>query len=109
MTGKPVHYEMAAELYSGTATEAQFQAAVVELATALGWLVIHVRNMYANQPGIPDLLLFRDDRYVLAELKTETGKVSIKQTMWHERAGALGVTVHVWRPGDYDAIQEVLR
>lgn len=106
---KPARHEMAAELYAGTATEAQFQAAVVELATALGWLAVHFRQMLGNPAGYPDLTLLRDDRYVLAELKSETGKVSIKQQMWHAEAARRGVTVYVWRPSSWPEIQEILR
>lgn len=98
-----------ASAYASTATEAEWQATVVDLAKACGWLVIHIRTMTDMEAGIPDLLMFRGGRFVLAELKTATGTVSIKQQMWHARAADRGVTVEVWRPADYDRAEEVLR
>lgn len=100
---------IAAHEYASTATEAEWQAAVVDLARSSGWLVIHIRTMTDMEAGIPDLLCFRADRAMLIELKTATGKLSIKQQMWHARAADRGVVVHVWRPADYDRAVEVLR
>lgn len=102
-------YQISAETYRGKATEAQWQATVVDIARHYGWHITHVREMRGNQHGIPDLLMFRGDRYVLAELKTETGTVSREQAAWHQRAALCGVTVHVWRPRDADAVEETLR
>lgn len=100
--------QMAADQYGGTATEAEWQATVVDLARTLGWLVVHIRAMEGNEAGIPDLLLYRGNRYELIELKAERGAVSIKQQMWHARAADRGVLVRVWRPSDFAAAQEVL-
>jgi hypothetical protein len=100
---------MEAADYPNVATEDEWQATVVDLARACGWLCIHIRTMTDMEAGIPDLLLFRGDRFVLAELKTATGTVSIKQQMWHARAADRGVVVHVWRPADYEVAERILR
>lgn len=83
-------------------TEAEFQKTVIETAELLGWVCIHIRNTVANPDALPDLLLFRDDRYVLAELKRVGKDPTPKQRAWHEAAAYRGVTVHVWRPTDED-------
>lgn len=46
--------------------------------------------------GIPDrLVLFPGGRVDLVELKTDTGRTSPAQRVWHARAEALGTTVPV--------------
>jgi hypothetical protein len=102
-------HEMDAEQYQATVAEHEWQSTVVDYAELRGWLVIHVRNMLGNDPGIPDLLMFRGDHYVAAELKTPIGTVSAKQREWHARFAAAGGQVYVWRPVDWDEVQEVLR
>lgn len=91
-----------APAYVLTMTEAQFQDLVIGTARTFGWLVVHIRNTVANPVAMPDLLMWRNDQYLLAELKTMRGKVSPKQQGWHENAARHGVTVHLWRPDDWD-------
>jgi hypothetical protein len=106
-------------------SEAQFQAAVADLAERLGWLVYHTHDSRRSNPGFPDLVLVRRDRLIFAELKTEKGKVKPAQAQWLDAlraatvnlidpaAQALGVKagvgVYVWRPGDWPEIERVLR
>lgn len=98
-----------AETYRARQTEAEFQAAVIDLARLCGWLVVHIRSMVANPSGLPDLLMWREHHYLLVELKTERGKISDRQRQWHERAQAHGVTVCLWRPSDFETIEMTLR
>ncbi len=98
-----------AAAYVMSMDEKSFQRVVVEAATLYGWMVVHIRNMISNRSGIPDLLMYRGDRYLLAEIKTERGKVSPRQSAWHEEAALSGVRVHVWRPSDWSAIERALR
>lgn len=102
-------YQVSAEHYRGTATEAQWQATVVDMARHYGWHVTHVREMRGNPHGLPDLLCFRGNDYLLLELKTERGRVSPVQDRWHQDAGQCGVTVHVLRPSDVERAEEMLR
>jgi hypothetical protein len=99
---------MSAAAYQAQQTEAEFQAAVIDLAQTCGWLVVHIRAMVSNPAGLPDLLLWRQDRYVLAELKSARGTLSARQQQWHAVAAAHGVTVLMWRPDDWDEITRVL-
>ena len=100
-------------------TEREFQKAVIEAARVLGWRVAHFRAartsrgwrtpVEADGAGFPDLCMVRDDRVVFAELKAETGKLRGEQAAWLADLGAAGQSVHVWRPSDWDVIEEALR
>jgi hypothetical protein len=49
-------------------------------------------------------------RLILAELKTDRGKVTPHQAEWLELLGACpGVETYLWRPADFDTIAEVLK
>jgi hypothetical protein len=82
-------------------TEAQFQAAVVELAHLRNWLVFHVHDSRRGLgAGFPDLVLLheRTGQLVYAELKTDKGRVSVAQQRWIDALYRGGHVVHVWRP-----------
>lgn len=93
-----------APAYLLSMTEAQFQALVMDAARLFGWVPVHFRQMVGNPSGYPDLTLFRGDRVLLVELKTEKGAVSAAQRRWHDTLAAVGTTVHVWRPSLWDAV-----
>ena len=78
--------------------------------------------------GFPDLILARSTRVVIVELKTDSGRLSLAQDGWlralggnrddwngrelrkappHQRWDHL--YVGVWRPSNWDHIEEVLR
>lgn len=102
-------------------TEAEFQAMVIDLAHACGWLVAHfaparvIRRgvekyetpVRGDGRGFPDLVLARltdgVPRVLLVELKTDTGRLSEHQKRWLRESGA-----SVWRPGDWEEIRRVL-
>ena len=90
-------------------TEKEFQSQVVDLAKTLGFRCYHPWLSIRSERGWPDLALFKPGRFLLAELKTDKGKVSDKQTEMLAELKAAGVEVHLWRPRDFDAIVEVLR
>lgn len=90
-------------------TEKGFQAAVVELATLLGWRSYHTHDSRRSEAGYPDLTLVRGSRLLFVELKTARGVVSAAQWIW---LGALARTcaeVYVWRPGEWAAIEDTLK
>lgn len=110
-------------------SEAAFQLKVVNFAIYNGWRCYHPpdnrpvqarsgrRYVQSVAPGYPDLTLARarDGRLIFAELKAEKGRTSTAQDEWlailrsvAEKIGA-GVEVYVWRPADWDEIEEALR
>lgn len=96
--------------------EKVFQAAVVALAKHRGWLVFHPYDMRRSEAGWPDLALVKPPScLILAELKTEKGRVRPEQTQWLEALGMLQapsnyvVRVRLWRPRDWEAILNDLK
>jgi hypothetical protein len=93
-------------------TEAQFQRQVVDLARLLGWdFIYHAQLAKWSEKGWPDLFLarVRDQRVILAELKSERGTLTGRQAEVIDLLRDCGMTVCVWRPSDIDTIAEVLR
>ncbi|MCC6312227.1 MAG: hypothetical protein IT345_15125, partial [Trueperaceae bacterium] len=66
----------AADLLVG---ERDFQALVVQLARLRGWRVYHTFDSRRSPAGFPDLVLARPPRLVIAELKSEKGRVADEQ------------------------------
>jgi hypothetical protein len=90
-------------------TEKDWQKQVVDLARLFGFRVFHTWLSIRSEKGWPDLALFRPGRFLLAELKTEKGKLTASQESMIADLRAAGVEVHVWRPADLDRVVEVLR
>lgn len=109
-------------------TEKLFQRQVLELARIYGWRAYHPFLSKWSEKGFPDLTMVRprDRRLLFAELKSEKGRVSEDQREWlallsSVATGRLGVPngeqpdrwptieLYVWRPADWDQIQETLR
>ena len=90
-------------------SEREFQAMVIELATLLGWRCYHVPDSRRCEAGWPDLVLWRPPRFLLAELKTEKGRVSNIQQRTIGELRACGLEVHEWRPSDWTEIASALR
>jgi hypothetical protein len=100
--------------------EAEFQAAVVQLARLRRWRVAHFRPatltngktitpVAADGAGFPDLVLAKPRvGVVFAELKARRGRLSPAQTQWVECLRSAGAECHVWTPDDWDVIERVL-
>lgn len=99
--------------------EKDWQKQVIDLARILKWRVAHFRPamtkhgwvtpVAADGKGFPDLLLTRDDRLVVAELKSDTGKLAVDQTIWLAAFEAAGAETYIWRPTDADTVLHTLR
>ena len=87
-------------------SEKDFLQQVVDLARLTGWLCYHTHDSRRSCPGFPDLALVHPGRhqYLLAELKSATGRLSPAQQSWIDALQRAGIEVHVWRPGDFNAI-----
>lgn len=86
-------------------TEAELQTNVIDLARAYGWLVVHqrpalttsgYRTAIQGDKGFPDLVMAKRGRVLLAELKSQTGRLTAEQQAWVTASGA-----YVWRPLDW--------
>ena len=100
--------------------EAQLQAAIVELAKHLGWMVFHPmpvqnqagrwRTALQGDKGFPDLVMAHKDYGVIfVELKSSIGRLSEFQDKWIATLKAGGATVYVWRPLDIKEARIVLQ
>lgn len=99
-------------------TEAEFLAAVKELAAYSGWLCYHTHDSRRSDPGFPDLVLVRGGTLIFAELKSKYGRVSAEQKVWLNELAALddhremgsgpNLEVVVWRPADWPRIEALL-
>jgi hypothetical protein len=91
-------------------SEAQWQQRILDLAAFRRWRVFHPYDSRRSSPGWPDLALVRDGRLVMAELKSETGRLTTAQRSWLADLSAVpGLEVFVWRPSDWPRVLEVLR
>ena len=90
-------------------SERGFQTLVLELARLTGWLAYHTFNSRRSAPGYPDLCLVRGNVCIMAELKTDAGKVTKDQTAWLAALDAVpGIEAVVWRPRHWSTVEAIL-
>jgi hypothetical protein len=90
-------------------TEREFMAQVSRLARVLGYEVFHPWLSIHSERGYPDLTIWKPGRFILAELKTDKGKMSPSQVEKLDSLKGCGkVEVFVWRPADWDNIVKLL-
>lgn len=101
-------------------TEARLSDFVKDAATTGGWVMSHFRPARTDQgwrtpieghKGFPDWVFVHPvlRLLVIAELKSERGKLSPDQELWIETLQkVLGVETYVWRPSDMPEIRRVL-
>ncbi|MBF6618812.1 MAG: VRR-NUC domain-containing protein [Patulibacter sp.] len=108
----------------GTLTEQAWQHQVIGIARLGGWRRIYHaphggrsgRAAYGQIPegtGFPDLLLIRvrtdgTADILVAELKTQRGKLGKQQPEWLKAFMAAGIEAYVWRPDDLDQVTQRL-
>ena len=66
------------------------------------------RRRPRNAPGLPDVILVRRPRVVVAELKAEGEKLTTAQQRWLDEFAACGVECYVWRPSDFETLKAIL-
>lgn len=85
--------------------EAQLSQQIVDLARYLGWMVYRTWCSKHSPAGFPDLCMFRGNRLVFAELKSDAGRLTLEQCLWliglHETSHC---EVYLWRPSDWNTI-----
>ena len=99
-------------------TEKDFAAQVEQLLEMFGWVWCHFRpartkngwvTALSGFPGFPDYFAVKDGKILIFELKSERGKVTVYQELWHSELKKCGQEVYVWRPVDIEMIAEILR
>jgi hypothetical protein len=92
--------------------EPLWQKAVERMFRQVGWSTIHFWNTMHSPAGWPDLIAWCTHPgrqvMVIAELKTETGRVTPKQRETLLELAAAGVPTFLWRPSSIDEIVAVL-
>jgi hypothetical protein len=109
--------------------EKDFQQQVIVLAQTMHYKVAHFRParaceedeegnqrwstpVQADGAGFPDLIILKDALAypgIAAEIKSEQGKLTIKQRMWLRLFYYAGFKVAVWRPRDWEKILTVIK
>jgi hypothetical protein len=85
-------------------SEKAWQEQVIEMATLTRWQHFHVYESRRSVAGWPDLTLVRPPELLVAELKTDRGRVTPAQRDWLALLAACGIETHVWRPRDFDEV-----
>lgn len=83
-------------------------AQVIEILQWHGWRVFHTWSSLHSDAGFPDVFAIHQrtgDRLV-AELKRESGKLSVQQIEWLALFEFADIDHYVWRPSDVDAVIE---
>ena len=93
----------AAASLAASMTERELQQSLVDAARKLGWLAYHTHRSTRSEPGFPDLVMVRDGRLLIWELKSAAGQLSERQRLWLEEFTRCdGVDARVVCPADYD-------
>ena len=90
-------------------TEAELQAAIVDVAELAGWLVFHDHDSRRNPAGLPDLICVKPPRVVFIELKSDTGRVRPEQRTWLDALAECDTLASALvRPDDLPTVIEYL-
>lgn len=116
-----VKTEVVADMLKG-ASEKEFQAFLIGYAQKKGWRVAHFRKVLvtvgkkthyetpaaADGAGWPDLVLCRPPEILFVELKVKKNPLTFEQDKWISDIGKCGMSVHIWRPEDWEVIAQLL-
>jgi len=79
-------------------SEDELLATVRDMAETLGWHTYHTHDSRRSETGWPDLVMVRDRRLLIRELKSMRGRVTPAQDTWLTELALAGVDAGVWRP-----------
>ncbi len=90
-------------------SEREYQDLITEYAELKGFLKYHTWNSRRSDPGFPDLVLVRPPRLIFAEVKRESGKVTVHQRRWLDTLGEIPhLETYLWYPSDWPQVRAVL-
>ena len=92
-------------------THKQFQQQIIDLAKLSGYeWIYHTWNSRHSPAGFPDLVIIKEGRQIVAELKVGKDNLSAEQYFWLlEFKKVKNTEVYVWWPNDWDEIERVIR
>ena len=105
-------------------TEREFQDSVIELFQRYKWHICHFRPARTQEgwrtaiqgdKGFPDTLITKDGQLIIAEIKSEGGKLSPEQIDWYtllslvELSSDGALKVFVWRPSMWASIESIAK
>lgn len=102
-------------------SESDFMSWVIDYAHLKKWLVAHFRPamirsgkwvtpVQADGAGFPDLVMVREKRLLVVEVKSDIGYLSAAQEKWLKAFGGVkGIEAYVWRPKDKKEVMEILK
>ena len=89
--------------------EKDLREQIRDLCKVMGWKFYFTWTSIHSPRGLPDLVLCKPPRLIMAELKTEKGQVSPHQQAWLDAlSGCPSVEVYLWRPSDIESIVYIL-
>jgi len=92
-----------------TITETDLREEIRVLASLYGWTFNFTHNSKHSPAGDLDLRLVKPPRYIVAELKSEKGKMTPTQReMFALLEQCPGVEVYIWRPSQLQQIADLL-
>ena len=88
----------------------EFQQRIIELAKIAGFeYIYHVWRSDNSPAGFPDLILIKEGRQIVAELKGDyKGQPTPEQYFWLIEFLKVTPDTYFWRPEDWDEIKTVL-
>jgi len=99
-------------------TERDFSAQIEDLLRIYNWVWCHFRpartkhgwvTALSGYPGFPDYFAVKEGVMLIFELKSDKGKVTEYQRLWHDELKKAGKEVLIFRPGDIEEIARILR
>ena len=91
--------------------EYRLQEHVEAAARQLGYLVYHTWTSIRSEPGFPDVVMVKDGRLIIAELKRDGREPEIPQRRWLDAFSQVpGIETYVWHGSDWESgrIAEIL-
>ena len=89
--------------------EKDFQQTVIQLAKLRGFeFVYHTWRSDHSPAGFPDLILLKEGRLVVIELKVGKNNLSPEQYFWLLEFSKVTEDVYVWWDTDWDELEKVL-
>jgi hypothetical protein len=90
-------------------SESEFMTAIIDEAKRTGWLVYHTHRSDKSEAGFPDLVMVRQGRMVVAEVKRVGGTPTMEQVRWLlDMARVPGIEVYCWDAADFDKVVQTL-